>query len=84
MPNLLPDNMELEHFFEREQNDLFTELSFNSISPICKQEPHHFTARKALDDIIFDESGLTKEERRELYCAIAELVRQWLDKAGSR
>jgi hypothetical protein len=37
-----------------------------------------------LDDEIFDEIGLTPEERNEVYWSLAELVKQRLDKAGSR
>lgn len=33
-----------------------------------------------IDDIIFDEFGLTKEERKEVYYATAELVQQRLQK----
>jgi hypothetical protein len=39
---------------------------------------------KELDDIIFDELGLTEEERKEVYWSVAELVKQRLEKAGSR
>jgi len=35
------------------------------------------------DDIIFDELGLTEEERKEIYRATAELVQQRLQKAKS-
>ena len=36
-----------------------------------------------IDDIIFDELGLTKEERKEIYYSTAELVQQRLQKAKS-
>lgn len=39
--------------------------------------------RKELDDIIFDELGLTEKERKEVYWATAELVQQRLQKAKS-
>jgi hypothetical protein len=39
--------------------------------------------RKALDDIIFDALGLTEEERKEVYWAVAELVQNRLQKARS-
>ncbi|MEK7728312.1 MAG: hypothetical protein AAB354_07840 [candidate division KSB1 bacterium] len=40
--------------------------------------------RKALDDIIFNELGLTQAERNEVYWSVAELVKQRLDKAATR
>ncbi|MBS3157375.1 hypothetical protein J4442_04385 [Candidatus Woesearchaeota archaeon] len=39
--------------------------------------------RAELDKIIFDELGLTKEERKEVYWSICELVRQRIEKARS-
>lgn len=36
-----------------------------------------------IDDKIFDELGLTEEERKEVYYATAELVQQRLQKAKS-
>lgn len=37
-----------------------------------------------MDDIIFDELGLTRAERNEVYWSVAELVQQRLDKAATR
>jgi len=39
--------------------------------------------RKALDDIVFDILGLTEEERKEVYRAVGELVKNRLEKAKS-
>ncbi|MGQ9609191.1 MAG: hypothetical protein ACUVWN_07810 [bacterium] len=39
--------------------------------------------RKELDDIVFDALGLTQEERKEIYLAVAELVKNRLEKARS-
>jgi len=39
--------------------------------------------RAELDNIIFDELGLTKEERKEVYWAVCELVKQRLEKTKS-
>ncbi len=39
--------------------------------------------RKALDDIVFDALGLTEEERKEVYWAVAELAKNRLEKARS-
>lgn len=63
---------------------VFKELGFDNSITIRSQQPNPLPDRKALDDIIFDELGLTPEERNEVYWATAELVKQRLDKAGSR
>ncbi|MCK4421250.1 hypothetical protein KAW48_05570 [candidate division WOR-3 bacterium] len=41
----------------------------NSVNPL----PY----RREFDDIIFDKLGLTEEEKKEIYCATAELVQQY-------
>lgn len=69
---------------QREVNILTVELGFDITRPIRDQEPNPLEDRKELDDIIFDELGLTADERKEVYWATAELVKQRLDKAGSR
>ena len=70
-------------FLKRKQNDVFTELGFDPNKPIREQEPNPLPDRKALDDIIFNELGLTEEEIKEVYWAVAELVKNRLDKARS-
>ncbi len=65
-------------------NSIFTELGFDRNEPIRAQEPSPLADRLALDSVIFDALGLSPEERREVYWATAELVKQRLDKAGSR
>mgnify|MGYP000141377147 CR=1 FL=1 len=62
---------------------IFTELGFDSSKPIREQEPNPLPDRKALDDIVFDALGLTEEERKEVYWAVAELVKNRLEKARS-
>ncbi|HPZ74943.1 MAG TPA: hypothetical protein PK723_03900, partial [Candidatus Pacearchaeota archaeon] len=61
----------------------FTELGFDKTRPIREQEPNPLPDRKELDDIVFDALGLTEEERKEVYWAVAELVKARLDKAKS-
>lgn len=73
-----------DSFMRRKINPIFDELGFNRDEPIRQQQPNPLPDRKALDDIIFDELGLNPEERNEVYWATAELVKQRLDKAGSR
>ena len=63
---------------------IFTELGFNRNEPIREQQPNPLPDRKELDDIIFDELGITETERNEVYWSVAELVKQRLDKAASR
>ncbi|HMU59726.1 MAG TPA: hypothetical protein PKD42_15740 [Chitinophagaceae bacterium] len=60
------------------------ELGFNRNEDIRSQTPNPLSDRKELDDIVFDALGLTPEERNEVYWAVAELVKQRLDKAASR
>ncbi|MEO0214745.1 MAG: hypothetical protein ABIL12_04425, partial [candidate division WOR-3 bacterium] len=67
----------------REIKSIFTELGFDPEKPIREQEPNPLPDRKALDDIIFDALGLTEEERKEVYWAVAELVKTRLEKARS-
>jgi len=62
---------------------IFDELGFILSKPIREQEPNPLPDRAELDKIIFDELGLTEEERKEVYWAVAELVKQRLDKARS-
>jgi hypothetical protein len=62
---------------------IFTELGFDSNKTIREQEPKPLPDRKALDDIVFDALGLTEEERKEVYWAVAELVQNRLKKAKS-
>jgi len=59
------------------------ELGFDPNKPIREQEPNPLPDRKALDDIVFDALGLTEEERKEVYWAVAELVQNRLKKAKS-
>jgi len=61
----------------------FAELGFDPTKPIREQEPEPLPDRKALDDVVFDAIGLTDDERKEVYWAVAELVKNRLDKARS-
>ena len=64
-------------------DSIFSELGFDKNKPIREQEPNPLPDRKALDDIVFDAIGLTKDERKEVYWSLAELVKSRLDKAKS-
>ncbi len=74
-----------EEFLNREIHDIFTEIGINPESdvPISEQEPNPLPDRKALDDIVFDALGLTDEERKEVYRAVAQLVWERISKARS-
>jgi hypothetical protein len=67
----------------RDIKSIFQELGFDPIKPIREQKPNPLPDRKALDDIVFDALELSEEERREIYWATAELVKNRLDKARS-
>lgn len=71
------------NFIKREIKSIFEECGINPKKPIRDQEPNPLSDRKALDDIIFDILGLTKQERKEVYWAICELVKNRLEKARS-
>jgi hypothetical protein len=80
----IPDIIDVSSFFYRKQNGVLTEFGFDRRLPIRDQDPNPLPDRKELDDIIFNALGLTEEERKEVYWVTAELVKQRLDKAGSR
>lgn len=82
-PNLL-EEIPKSSFLNREVHGIFEELGFNKNLEIRSQNPNPLADRKALDDLIFHHLELTEEERKEVYWATAELVKQRLDKAGSR
>ena len=72
--------------FNRPVQSIFTECGIDPYSdiPISGQEPNPLPDRKAFDDIVFKALGLTDNERKEVYRAVAELVKQRLEKAKSR
>ncbi|MEN3046907.1 MAG: hypothetical protein ABDH49_08035 [Candidatus Hydrothermales bacterium] len=83
-PNLIRvDKILLQSMLNRNFFPIFKELGFDPTRPICEQEPNPLPDRKALDDIVFDALGLTEEERKEVYWAVAELVNNRLEKAKS-
>lgn len=73
----------IQKFSKRDFEDIFEELGINPNKPIREQEPKPLPDRAELDKIIFDEIGLTKEERKEVYWSVCELVKQRLEKARS-
>lgn len=80
---LVIKGIKLPNLRKRRILSVFDELGFNRDTPIREQEPNPLPDRRALDDIIFDELGLTEQERKEVYWAVAELVKNRLDKARS-
>jgi hypothetical protein len=68
---------------KREISDVFNEMGLDSSKPIREQEPKPISDRAELDKIVFDELGLTKEERKEVYWVVCEMVKQRLEKAKS-
>lgn len=83
-PDLFAFNINQFHnFLNRDIRSIFDELGFDKTKAIREQTPTPLSDRKELDDIIFDELGLTLEERNEVYRSLAELVKARLDKAKS-
>jgi hypothetical protein len=81
---LLKFNKEIfQAFIEKKIPTIFTELGFDPSKPIRGQEPNPLPDRKELDSIVFDELGLTQEERNEVYWSVCELVKNRLQKARS-
>lgn len=84
---LFQNDMDIKNVFnlltKRKIETIFTELGFDPTKPIREQEPEPLPDRKALDDVVFDAIGLTDNERKEVYWAVAELVKNRLDKARS-
>lgn len=70
-------------YFVRPIKSIFEECGIDPSKPIREQEPTPLPDRAELDNIIFDELGLTEEERKEVYWAVCELVKQRLEKARS-
>ena len=83
---LTPDKSSLvdsKKVLDREINSLFEECGIDPNKPIREQNPNPLPDRAELDNMIFDELGLTEEERREVYWSVCELVKNRLDKARS-
>ena len=74
---------EKEEYIDRPIISIFEECGIDPSKPIREQEPNPLPDRAELDNIIFDELGLTKEERKEVYWSVCELVKQRLEKARS-
>lgn len=62
---------------------VYEECGLNPQIPFREQEPKLLPGRADLDNIVFDEVGLTEYERKEVYWSVCELVKQRLDKANS-
>ena len=77
------DKKRFNGFITRDIKPVFEEIGIDESKPIREQEPNPLPDRAELDSIIFDELGLTKEERKEVYWSVCELVKQRIDKARS-
>lgn len=80
---VIPIKNKMPRLFYRPSNSIFEESGIDPSRPIREQEPKPLPDRAELDNIVFDELGLTEAERKEVYWAVCELVKQRLDKAGS-
>ncbi len=76
------DKMDLQAL-KRSPQTIFEECGLSPQKSIRDQQPNPLPDRKVLDNIIFDILGLTQEERREVYWAVCELVKNRLEKAKS-
>jgi hypothetical protein len=84
VPELETNFSRAKSFMAREIGSIFSELGFDRALPIRSQQAQPLEDRAELDDLIFNELGLSVDERNEVYWAVAELVQQRLNKAASR
>jgi len=77
------DKKKFKGFMTREIRPVFEEFGIDQSKPVRDQEPNPLPDRAELDNIIFDELGLTQDERKEVYWSVCELVKQRIDKANS-
>lgn len=75
--------VKFQQIAKRPINNCFVEMGLSPNKPIREQDPKPLPDRAELDEIIFNELGLTKEERKEVYYSVCELVKERLDKAKS-
>ncbi len=81
--NMFVDKTKFKGFMTREIKPVFEEFGLDISKPIREQEPKPLPDRAELDRIIFDELGLTEDERKEVYWSVCELVKQRIEKAKS-
>jgi len=84
LPFILPPEKNYQNTLKKRKNrSVFEDLKINPSKPIREQEPRPLPDRAELDNIIFDELDLTEDERKEVYWAVCELIKQRLEKARS-
>jgi len=79
----IANNKDARKLVNRPIKTIFEECGIEPSKPIREQEPNPLPDRAELDNIVFDELGLTVEERKEVYWSVCELVKQRLEKARS-
>ena len=79
-PNILNGTLKIKDNYK---HSIFTELGFEPNKSILEQEPNPLPDRKAFDNMVFDALGLTEEKHKEVYWAVAELVKNRLEKGKS-
>jgi len=63
----------LNKYEKYKAKSIFDELDIDPSKPIRSQQPNPLPDRAELDNIVFDELGLTKQEKKEVYWSVAEL-----------
>ncbi|AUB54921.1 hypothetical protein BK007_02050 [Methanobacterium subterraneum] len=71
------------NILKRDSMTIYEECGFNILKPLREQDPKPLSDRAELDNVIFEELGLSEEERKEVYWSVCELVKNRLDKAKS-
>lgn len=79
----VPLSLKSGELLSYEPKSIFEELNVDMNKPIREQNPEPNEFRDEIDSMIFNELGLSQEERNELYYSVLELVKQRLDKSIS-
>lgn len=77
------ENLSDKLFLDRNVESIFVECGINPNCSINEQTPNPLPDRKELDRIIFDEIGLSEEERISIYKSVCQLVLNRISKAKS-
>lgn len=86
MPVLLSNRIDQSLFtrlIQKEIKNVFIDVGINSNKKIREQEPKPINIIEEIDNIFFDELGLTSDERKEVYWGVCELLKERSAKANS-
>jgi len=73
-----------ERLIKRKTEDIFIECGFNSKEPLRDQNPNPKPDRAELDELVFNIIGLNKDEKKEVYWSLCELVQNRIIKSKNK